>query len=58
MIFESFRDALEEAAWCAEKEKQKYIIKARHKVYEVMPKYRKGVRRYRHIEVGFRGAVR
>lgn len=58
MIFQSLEAALEEAVWCAEQEKRKYIIKARHNIYEVIPKYRKGVKRYRHIEVGFKGQAR
>jgi hypothetical protein len=54
VIFTDFQAALEEAAWCANEEKRKYILRFKNNSYEVIPKYRKGVKRYRHIEVGFR----
>ena len=56
IIFDSFSDAAEEATWCAEQEKRKYIIKRLRNGYQVLPKYRKGVKRYAHVEVGFKHA--
>tara|TARA_R110000823_G_scaffold147179_1_gene277574 strand:- start:407 stop:589 length:183 start_codon:yes stop_codon:yes gene_type:complete len=55
IIFDSFSDAAEEATWCAEKEKRKYIIKHLPQGYQVLPNP-KGVKRYAHVEIGFKHA--
>jgi hypothetical protein len=57
MTFEKLEDALEEASWCAEQEKRKYIVRYVHKSFYVYPKRRKGVGRYSHIEVGFKRRI-
>ena len=54
IVFDKLEDALEEASFCAEDEKRKYIVRQKHGKFYVFPKYRKGVHRYQHIEVGFR----
>lgn len=57
MIFDNLDAALEEAQFCAQDEKRKYIVKIERNGFKVIPKYRKGVRRYKHIEVGFKSEV-
>ena len=53
ILFDSLADALEEAKWCAEKEKKTYLIRRKGDKFKVMPKTR--VKKYVfHIEVGFR----
>ena len=56
IVFDSFDDALAEANWCAGQEKRKYIIKRLRHGFQVLPKSRKGVKRYAHVEVGFKHA--
>ena len=58
VAFDKLEDALEEASFCANDEKRKYIVREKHGRFYVQPKYRKGVRRYKHIEVGFQSEVR
>jgi hypothetical protein len=58
VAFDNLEDALEEAVFCANDEKRKYIVREKHGKFYALPKYRKGVRRYKHIEVGFKSEVR
>jgi len=52
-VFDLFKHALEEAAWCAENEKRAYIIRHTDRGYRVSVKSRMQ-KNSPHIEVGFR----
>lgn len=54
MFFDDFDAALEEAKFCAESEKRKYIIKRKYNGYEVYPKTRRGIMKPGLVEVGFK----
>jgi hypothetical protein len=53
ILFDRFKDALEEAEWCAKTEKRIYIILWRGDKFKVMPKYRMR-RNCSHIELGYK----
>jgi hypothetical protein len=54
MFFDDLDAAIEEAKFCAESEKRKYIIKPKYKGFEVFPKTRRGGIKPRNTEVGFK----
>ena len=56
IIFDEFKDALEEAAWCAEDEKKVYVIYPAGSGFSVS-KRRVGQRKNRGLEVGFKKKI-
>jgi len=52
-FFDSLKDALDEASWCAGREKRAYIIRHTNRGYRVSLKS-KAQKNSPHIEVGFK----